>query len=53
MGEKRNPQFFKNSSRGSLELEVNKHGQAGWQGNNFSSNETCRGHLEREVNKKM
>ena len=27
---------LKKSTRGSLELEVNKHGQGGWQGNYFS-----------------
>ena len=41
------------SVRGLFDREVNKHGRAGWQGNVFSSEETCRGRIDREVNKKM
>ena len=44
--------FKQNSSRGGLDLEVNKHGWAGWQGNKISSKETTRWTLNREVNKK-
>ena len=32
---------------------VGKHGWAGWQGNDFSSKEACRGHWAHGVNKKM
>ena len=45
--------FKRNSSRGGLDREVNKHGWAGWQGNKISSKETTRGTLNREVNKKQ
>ena len=49
----RNRQFRQNLSRGSLDHEVNKHGRAGWQGNEFSSKEAFRGTLEREVKTKQ
>ena len=39
------------SVRGSLDREVNKHGRAGWQGNEISSKEAFRGSKEREANK--
>ena len=52
MGEKRNGEFRKNSSRGSLDREVNTPGWAGWQGNKISSKKASIGSLEREVNKK-
>ena len=52
IGQKINCLVKQNSTRGSLEHEVNKHGRAGWQGNNFSSKATCKGSLERQVNKK-
>ena len=36
-----------------MDREVNKHGRAGWQGNEISSKEAFRGRFDREVNKKI
>jgi len=52
MGDKRKGQFICNVTRGSIDLEVNKHGRAGWQGNKISPGEANRGPLDLEVNKK-
>ena len=38
------------SDRGLFRHYVNKNGRSGWQGHVFSSNETCRGCFNREVN---
>ena len=35
-----------------MDREVNKHGRAGWQGNEISSKEAFRGSFDHEVNKK-
>ena len=53
MREKGKPWFRQNSSRGSLDHEVNTHGWAGWRGNKISSIKASRVSLEREKNKKM
>jgi len=53
MWEKRNGYFGCNVTRWSIECEVNKHGQARWQGNEISLGEANRGCLDREVSKKQ
>ena len=51
MGKKRNSYFMLKSNRELFRHCVNKNGQDGWQGHNFSSNETCSECFNRKVNK--
>ena len=48
---KRNGLFRCDVTRGSVEREVNKNGQAGWEGNKISFGEANRGPIDHEVNK--